>query len=216
MSETTEFIIGSEVLCGNGVCGELTRVVVDPIARTVTHLVVEPRHRRHTGRLVPIALVDSTAQEIRLQCTQSEFDALDEADVTQFLTGGSGMWDYEQEHVLSLPYYRLVPEEMSGTSDLGMGMESVHYDKVPIGEVEVHRGDPVHAMDGPIGRVQGLVLDPADHQVTHVLLDEGHLWGEKEVAIPISAVTGFEDGVQLNLTKDEVRDLPPVDIDHPE
>jgi hypothetical protein len=49
-----------------------------------------------------------------------------------------------------------------------------------------------------------------------VLLDEGHLWGEKEVAIPISAVTGFEDGVQLNLTKDEVRDLPPVDIDHPE
>jgi hypothetical protein len=52
--------------------------------------------------------------------------------------------------------------------------------------------------------------------VTHVLLAEGHLWGEKEVAIPITAVTGVdEDGAQLNLTKDEVRDLPPVDIDHP-
>jgi hypothetical protein len=33
------------------------------------------------------------------------------------------------------------------------------------------------------------------------------------VAIPISAVTGVEYGVQLNLNKDEVRDLPAVDID---
>lgn len=67
--------------------------------------------------------------------------------------------------------------------------------------------------DGDIGRVQGLVVDPADHHVTHVLLDEGHLWGKKEVAIPIGAVTGVEDGVRLNLTKDELSALPPVEID---
>jgi len=68
-----------------------------------------------------------------------------------------------------------------------------------------------------VGRVQGLVIDPSDHHVTHVLLDEGHLWGQKRVAVPISAVTGVDvDGVRLNLTKDEVRDLPPVDLDHPD
>jgi len=80
----------------------------------------------------------------------------------------------------------------------------------------VRRGEHVHATDGAIGRVQGLVIDPSDYHVTHVLLDEGHLWGKKEVAIPISAVTGVADGVRLNLTKDEVRDLPAVDLDHPE
>jgi sporulation protein YlmC with PRC-barrel domain len=85
-----------------------------------------------------------------------------------------------------------------------------------VGEVEVRRGDHVHATDGAIGRVQGLVIDRSDHHVTHVLLDEGHLWGQKRVAIPISAVTGVEDGVRLNLTKDEVRDLPAVDLDQPE
>ena len=58
-------------------------------------------------------------------------------------------------------------------------------------------------------------LSSIDHHVTHVLLDEGHLWGQKQVAIPISAVTGVEDGVRLNLTKDEVRDLPAVDLDRP-
>jgi hypothetical protein len=39
-----------------------------------------------------------------------------------------------------------------------------------------------------------LVIDPSDHRVTHVLLDEGHLWGEKRVAIPIGAVTRVDDG----------------------
>ena len=76
-------------------------------------------------------------------------------------------------------------------------------------------GEQVHATDGDIGRVQGLVIDPRDHHVTHVLLQEGHLWGRKDVAIPIGAVTGVDDGIQLSITKDEVQDLPPVDIDHP-
>jgi hypothetical protein len=58
-------------------------------------------------------------------------------------------------------------------------------------------------------------MNPRDHHVTHVLLQEGHLWGRKEVAIPISAVTRVDDGIQLNITKQEVQDLPPVDIDHP-
>jgi sporulation protein YlmC with PRC-barrel domain len=81
--------------------------------------------------------------------------------------------------------------------------------------VEVRRGEHVHATDGEIGLVQGLVIDRRSHHVTHVLLQEGHLWGRKEVAIPISAVTGAGDGIRLNITKQQVRDLPPMDIDHP-
>jgi hypothetical protein len=50
--------------------------------------------------------------------------------------------------------------------------------------------------------------------VTHVLLQEGHLRGRKEVAIPISAVTRVDDGIWLNITKQQVKDLPPADIDH--
>jgi hypothetical protein len=103
-----------------------------------------------------------------------------------------------------------------GGMGMGGGPQPITYDRVPAGEVEVRRGDQVHATDGPIGKVQGLIVDPRDHHVTHVLLDEGHLWGKKTVAIPIGAVTGVDDGVELNLTKDEVRDLPPVDLAEPE
>lgn len=78
----------------------------------------------------------------------------------------------------------------------------------------MRRCDHVHATDGEIGLVEGLVIDPDDHQVTHVLLQEGHLWGRKEVAIPIGAVTGIEAGIRLNISKQQVESLPPVAIDH--
>jgi sporulation protein YlmC with PRC-barrel domain len=84
-------------------------------------------------------------------------------------------------------------------------------DVVPLGETEVSPGDRVHAVDGHVGRVQGFIVDPDDDRVTHVLLQEGHLWGRKEVAIPISAVTGIADGIRLNITKEQIGNLPPAD-----
>ncbi len=233
MSETTEFTIGAEVTCEDGVCGDLRRVVVDPLARTLTHLVVEPRHQRHKGHLVPIDLVDTSSKELRLRCSMAQFEALEDAEETEYLPGAPGEWGYGQHQMLSMPFFGL---GMGGLGGMGMGMgglgmggmggaggmgmgtppQTITYDKVPAGEVDVRRGQHVHATDGAIGRVQGLVVDPSDHHVTHVLLAEGHLWGAKEVAIPITAVSGVgENGVQLNLTKDEVRDLPPVDIERP-
>jgi hypothetical protein len=123
-----------------------------------------------------------------------------------------------------LPYYDLGGGMGAGGVSMGMGAgrgrgnqdRAVITDVLPAGEVSVHRGDRVLASDGEIGRVQGLVIAPVDHRVTHVLLQEGHLFGRKEVAIPISAVTGVADGIQLTLTKEQVKDLPAVGITHPD
>jgi sporulation protein YlmC with PRC-barrel domain len=217
MSERAEFSIGSEVTCSDGVCGDLRRVVVDPVARALTHLVVEPRHGRGVGHLVPVDLVAATTEGIQLRCTRSEFAALPDAEETRFLPGARGEWAYGQEHLLSWPYFGLHLGAIGamGGMDPSAGPEVITFDRVPAGEVEVRRGEHVHATDGTVGRVRGLVIDPRDHHMTHVLLDEGHLWGQKRVAIPISAVTGVEDGVRLSLTKHEVRDLPAVDLDQP-
>ncbi len=217
MSETEQFTIGSEVACSDGACGELSRVVVDPIARALTHLVVEPPHRRGTGRLVPIALVESVLGEIRLSCTLSEFAALEDAVETEFVPTPEEDYGYGQGQVLTLPYFIMggVDGGGVGTRDLG-GPHVVYHDRVPTGEVEVRRGEHVHASDGDIGRVRGLIVDPDDSHVTHVLLDEGHLWGHKTVAIPIGAVASVKDGVHLELTRDQVRDLPAIDLLHPQ
>jgi len=40
------------------------------------------------------------------------------------------------------------------------------------------------------------------------------LFSRREVAVPIGAVTGVEDGVQLNITRQQVETLPAVNTDH--
>jgi hypothetical protein len=223
-----QFTIGADVSCTDGVCGAVRRVVVDPLARVVTHLVVASEGRPESGRLVPLQLVDDTTGEIRLRCTKAEFEKLDPAKETDFVAGSEHP-GYEPDQVLSWPYFGLGGGlggriSMSGVWTEGQGWDpqgshglrrrTFTYDSVPVGEVQVRRNDHVHATDGEIGLVEGLVLDTDSHEVTHILLQEGHLWDRKEVAIPIGAVTDMEIGIQLNISKQQVEDLPPVDIEH--
>ena len=216
MAQVRQFTIGAEADCSDGLCGEVTRVVVDPVARTVTHLVVEPKHRVGLARLVPLDLVDDSTGEIRLRCTTEQFEELDPAEETQFVPGSPGYAAYGPEQVVAWPYYGLAGPGIGAGMDPAVTVsETVTYDTIPVGEVAVRRGERVHATDGSIGHVQGLVIDPRNRHVTHVLLQEGHLWGRKEVAIPIGAVAGVDEGIRLSIAKKDVEDLPPVDIDHP-
>ena len=193
-----QFTIGTRASCTDGYCGEVHRLIIDPATETVTHLVIQPGHRQEAGRLVPVHLVETVDGEIRLRCTLAEFGQLDHAAERDPVTGAGpaqvvGRWS-------------LVADPETGA----WGQTAIFEDVIPGGEDEVGHGDRVHAVDGEIGRVQGFLVNPDDDQVTHVLLQEGHLWGRKKVAIPVSAVTGVEDGVRLSLTKEQVGQLPPV------
>lgn len=70
--------------------------------------------------------------------------------------------------------------------------QTITEDRVSEGDVEVRRGEHVQATDGEIGRIYGFVIDPADHGLTHVIVDEGHLCGHETIAIPISAHQGYQ------------------------
>jgi len=193
VTDETEFAMGAEARCSDGPGGKVSRVIVDPATDTVTHLVIEPRHRQRAGRLVPLDLVDVTADGIRLRCTVEEFGALAAAEETELVDGLDGGFGLAG---------------LGGPMGAPAPMPVVVQDVVPRGEEGIERGEPVHALDGEIGRVEGVRVDPGDHRVTHVLLQEGHLWGRKDVAIPASAVTKVENGIWLNLTKEQVENLP--------
>lgn len=196
MAEETEFTIGAQAHCSDGVCGEVSRIIINPDARTVTHLVIDPRHHRTPSRLVPIDLIDSTRGGVYLRCTLAEFDHLDPAESTRFVEGA--------------PRDGLGPLGMDSPLGIPHAVDRTIDDVIPMGERELRRGERVHAVDGEIGQVEGFALHPDDHRVTHVLLKEGHLWGRKEVAIPVSAISNLRNGVVLSITKQEVADLPPL------
>src|SRR5207247_11198877 len=130
--------------------GKVGRVIIDPATKTVTHLVIEPKHRLGVERLVPLDLVDTTAGDIRLRCTVEEFGKLEPAQETEVfddVTGGLGLGG------LTAPVGVTSP------------VQAVVQDVVPLGEADVDRGEPVHALDGEIGRVQGFLVDPGNHRV---------------------------------------------------
>jgi len=183
MTGTEQLTIGVETWCSDGLCGRVLCVVIDPRHR-VTNLVVEPKHREGRGRLVPLDLVEATPDEVRLRCSMDEFERLEAAEVTDFSPGPGGY---------------------------GVPQPLVH-DTLPSGCMAVHGGDHVHATDGEIGKVEGVVVDRSSHQVNQFLLQEGHLWGRKRVAISIGALAGLDTGIQLNLTREQVQELPAAEL----
>ena len=209
------FAIGADVSCCDGNAGQLTRVVLNPITRQVTHLVLAPADHGSPSRLVPIDLVDTRTGKgkLGLGCTVAEFAGLEVAEETKFLTDEDAQAGYLAGQVYMWPYFPL--DVTAGATGMAAVPGPVTYDKVPVGEVDVRRGEQVHATDGDIGRVQGLLVDPRDHRVTHVLLDEGHLWGRHQVAIPISVIDSVDDGIHLTLSRGQVKQLPDVSAGKP-
>ena len=211
--------IGNRVRCTDGVYGELADIVIDPLEKRVTHLVVQPEQGEGEARLVPIQLAkgrDDEQREIELECTLDEAQGFESVHEAAYLRLGESPaedpdWDVGVEDVLAMPYYAGLDEgPYPGALDSHVTM---YYDRVPKGEVEVRRASAVISADGhSLGEVDGFVVD-ADEHITHFVLERGHLWGRKEVTIPIGAVARVEsDAVHVALSKDEVGALPAVRV----
>jgi sporulation protein YlmC with PRC-barrel domain len=213
--------LGSPVNCTDGPFGELADVVIDPTKRRVTHLVVEPHGDHGKAKLVPIELADTDQGEssaISVRCSLEEAGKLKAVEEYAYLRLGDSPelepgWDIGIESVLAEPYYGYAGGPGYETVPAGYDSHvSMTYDRVPKGEVEIRRASEVASSDGhSLGKVDGFLVD--DDHITHFVLERGHLWGKREVTIPISAVASvYTDAVTLTLTKDEVGDLPSVPV----
>jgi sporulation protein YlmC with PRC-barrel domain len=204
--------IGADARCTDGACGQVSRIIVNPATREGTHLAVDPKHRPGAGRLVPADLVDAATGHIRLGCTLAEFQALRPAQELESVRDldPTAHPHYVSARKTGLRTYPWMVRDRGGPE----APRQATVDSVPSGGVEVHRGLTICATDGEIGQVQGLVVEPGGHQVTHVLLQKGHTPGRKDVAIPIGTVTKIGTMlIHLSLTKRQVKDLPTVDND---
>lgn len=202
--------VGAGVECVDGVCGMSTHVIINPVKKKVTHLVVKQKEFPHVERMVPVEWVTQTTSNlIQLECTKEKFGHQKAFTETEYVkldpidlppaapipfTGGAYIyWPYS------------VPESKRYIT--------VEHERVPPGELAVRRGAQVEASDGRIGRVDEFLVDPRDEHITHLIMREGHLWGQKDISIPLSAISRIEeDTVHLKLSKDEIEALPAIPI----
>jgi uncharacterized membrane protein len=200
--------VGSKVIFADKSEGTLTAVIVDQSSHSITHIAVVEKSIFHgEEKLVPIDRVtQSTREAVLLSCTASELEQMDPFTRTHFLEIDQGGEDY----AYSLPY-------MTTYSDVTMtpdpGYLTVNDKLVPTGEEAIHRGMMVEAMDGLVGQVAELLIEPSSGRVTHFTLMKGHGWGKKEIAIQVSMIDRLEEEIiHLKINKGEISQLPSLPV----
>ena len=203
--------VGAAVSCTDGICGKSTHLLVNPTTRKMTHLVVRGSMLPHPEYVVPIESVEAaSADVILLKCSQDELHHMKRFVQTEYvevpMALGSYGGTYGAGTYLAWPY--VVPEVMVRVP--------LEQEQFPPDELVVHRGTRVEARDGTAGYVDELLVDPGTGNVTHLVMREGVLWGQKDVAIPVSAIyTASDNTVELKLSKQEIAALPGIPIRRP-
>lgn len=201
-----EIPLNVEVDCADGRCGRSTYVIVDPITQEVTHLVVRAERWPHTERLVPAGLITaSNHDKITLRCTHQEWQGMEPFYTTEFVQ-------------VSIPHYEMTSAYMWPYVTAMTTLERIPetYQNLPPHTRDVRRGAHVRATDGRMGRVDEFLVDPCNHRITHLVMREGHLWGAKEVSIPVAQIASIgEDTVYLKLDKAGVEQLPAIPLHRP-
>ena len=201
-----EIPLQAQVECTDGICGRSVCVLINPVIDQVTHVVVKEDASPNTEYIVPVDFVAETILDtIRLRCSKAKLEKLEPFIKTAFIEEkvpaidfgyGRGMHGMRSYY---LPYV---------TADRTV-YESVKSQQIPPGELAVRRGTRVEARDGYVGHVDEFVVNPANGHITHMVMREGHLWGKKDVIIPISLVGDTREGtVFLKLDKLQTEFLP--------
>ncbi len=187
--------LNAKVYCVDGLCGQSEELVLDRNTEEVTHLVVKGNHLPHTELLVPLELVaETTPRLIRLRCTKDKL-----AELEPFLK----VEVIEEKIPHYLPNLYLMAIKVPETKWV-----IVRHEAIAPGEAAVRQGARVRATDGHVGRLDELLVDPVTEQVTHLVLREGHLWGQPDVTIPVSEIDRLEENtVYLKLDKGQVAAL---------
>jgi len=209
--EKMKLELGTLIRCADGATRELVDVVIDSSSSRVTHLVIRPAQHAEDARLVPISLAsraEDGESEISLNCGAADLERFDPVHKFEILRAGERpnedpKWDVGVEDIVVAPNYA-----PTAFGDYGGSLDSdvtISYDRVPKGEIELRHASSVYSADGHhLGSVDAVVVDD-DDRLTHLLLERGHLWWKREVALPAESISKFEsDMLTLGLTKREL------------
>ncbi len=169
----TDIPIKAKVECTDGPCGKSTHVIADPNSGKLTHVVVKDKKLPGSpDRLVPVEkIADTSGGVIRLNCTRDEL-----ADMPPFTTVHyvqKEIPDYADSYVAGEPLPPL-PEDT--------WVDTAKEEHIPADELALSHGMAVKTKESKkVGQVDGLVVDPDSGEISHLLMQEGHLISERKI-----------------------------------
>ncbi len=176
-------------------------VILKPNTKEITHVVIARGDAiSETEYLVDInRIMESDPTKIRLTLSQEELGKMPVFSAAQFVPSELG--GFTGIPYMMWPYYpAITPLKTEGKP-------------IPADELIIRRGAKVNALEGTVGQVDEFLIDPANDQITHLIMREGHLWGKRDVTIPVEQIDHFQDNtVFLRLSKMDIEKLPTVPV----
>ena len=196
--------MNAKVQCNDGACGKTTNVIVNPVSLKVTHIAIKDKKLpSNPTRLVPFGKIASvTPDQVTLTCSIKDVSGMPPFLVDTFVQESPSGLAYASGDAYTSQYV------VNDTA-----YDNVRAQNMPKDGLALYSGMEVEASDGKEGKLDELVLDGDSGAITHIQMREGHLWGKKDVAIPVDIID-FTDGktVYLKIDKDAVKALPAVKV----
>jgi sporulation protein YlmC with PRC-barrel domain len=194
--------INAKVYCQDELYGHTQAVILNPANDVITHVVVKENKSPHIERLVPIYMIDaSLANTIHLKLNET---------MTQSLP-----LFFDEEYIqTTVPHYMHISDMLSiepvVIPEKKFIKERIYH--IPSNELAVYRGAHVCSANGDaIGIIDEFLIDQNEGHVTHLILREGHIFGKKDVFIPVSEIESFDESrLQLKLNKENIEALPTI------
>lgn len=209
------FSPGARILALDGQeAGTISRVVIDPKTKEVTHLVL------HTGvvmthdKVVPVNLVGVGEQEhLMLRLHVNQLEQVPDFEETHYVP----VKDAEVRHrspgvppALPPAVYRYPPYR--GKVEIPYPQPpyaQVTQTNIPVGKVALKKGAKVVSAEGDdLGDVEQVLTNPQTDHATHLFISKGRLL-KAEKLVPIEWVDRLdEDQVRLAVGAQVIQDLP--------
>jgi hypothetical protein len=184
------------VQCTDGYGGSVIELIVEPLARRLTHIVVQDHTVPAVEHLVPIRRVAGTTHDrVRLDCTRETLAALEPFAVERYIRSDASSYQ---------PFYAVDPFAEFEAEHIPLVTQHI-----PAGELAIQSGAQVLASDGPVGEVSGCVLEGAKGAISSIVVRLGAWPTRRERVVPIAEVEHIGSRtLSLRLAREQVATLP--------
>lgn len=165
--------------------GKVDHVVVDPVSRSVTHIVIRQGRLLPEDKLVEVGQISTAGEEkVVLAAEPESLPLFEETHYVPLDEATREQWGVDLVPLLWGGW------RTGGGTFLDMAQRTERH--IPEGEVAIAEGARVEDLNGEhVGRVRELITEAGSGRLTHLVVEAGHLWGKHTKAIPIGWVSGF-------------------------
>jgi uncharacterized protein YrrD len=221
-----KFKEGTKVFTADGQqVGNISRVVLDPHTKEVTHVVVNKGFLFTQEKVVPISLIGAATDErVTLRDDAGDLQSLPDFVETHYvLVEEENTASREDEHATSLYWYppvgmmwRQPGGYLGDTTYFGYPIPSYVIEterNIPTDTVPLKEGAKVISSDGThVGNVEAILTEPKGNRATHLVLSQGLIFKEKKLVPTVWISEVKADEVHLEMGSrllNELREYQP-------